>query len=56
MSRYLGTLPVLRRVGLWLSLSAPVKGASRLFHLDPEDVTQVRMFVNVIEVSKPQGP
>jgi hypothetical protein len=56
VSRYLGTLPVLRRVGLWLSFPAPADGASRLFHLDPEDFTQVRMFLNVIDISKPQGP
>jgi hypothetical protein len=56
VSRYLGTVPVLRRVGLWLSFPAPINGASRLFHLDPEDFRQVRMFVNVIDISKPQGP
>ncbi len=56
VTRYLGTLPILRRVGLWLSFPAPVDGASRLFHLDPEDFTQVRMFLNVIDVAKPQGP
>ncbi len=56
VTRYLGTLPVLRRVGLWLSFPAPADGASRLFHLDPEDFTQVRMFLNVIDISRPQGP
>lgn len=56
VSRYLGTVPVLRRVGLWLSFPAPTHGASRLFHLDPEDFTQVRLFLNVINISKPQGP
>jgi hypothetical protein len=56
VTSYLGTLPVLRRVGLWLSFAAPADGASRLFHLDPEDFTQVRMFVNIIDIEKKQGP
>src|SRR5207302_4891292 len=56
VTRYLGTLPVLRRVGLWLSFAAPMDGASRLFHLDPEDFTQVRMFLNVIDIRREQGP
>ena len=56
VARYLGTLPILRRVGLWLSFPAPSDGSSRLFHLDPEDLTQVRMFVNIIDISTSQGP
>ena len=36
--------------------SAAMDGASRLFHLDPEDFTQVRMFLNVIDIRREQGP
>lgn len=56
VSRYLGTLPVLRRVGLLLSLPAPTDADSRLFHLDPEDTRQVKVFINVGDVQKSQGP
>ena len=56
VSRYLGTLPVLRRVGLLLSSPADTNADSRLYHLDPEDFRQVKIFVNVFDVTPENGP
>ena len=56
VSRYLGTVPVLRRVGLQLSTPADVNADSRLYHLDPEDFRQVKIFINVFDVTPSEGP
>jgi len=56
VSRYLGTLPVLHRVGLLLSLPSPTHEDSRLFHLDPEDTRQIKVFINLVEVRDAHGP
>lgn len=56
VSRYLGTVPVLRRVGLLLSSPADDNAGSRLYHLDPEDFRQVKLFVNVFGVTPDHGP
>ena len=56
VSRYLGTLPVLHRVGLLLSLPSPTHEDSRLFHLDPEDTRQIKVFINLLEVQDANGP
>jgi hypothetical protein len=56
VSRYLGTLPVLRRVGLLLSSPADTNADSRLYHLDPEDFRQVKVFVNIFDVTSKNGP
>jgi len=56
VSGYLGTLPVLRRVGLLLSSPADTNADSRLYHLDPEDFRQVKVFVNVFDVTAENGP
>jgi len=56
VTRYLGTVPVLRRVGLLLSSPADTDADSRLYHLDPEDFRQVKIFVNVFGVTPDHGP
>lgn len=56
VSGYLGTLPVLRRVGLLLSSPADTNADSRLYHLDPEDFRQVKLFVNIFDVTAENGP
>ena len=56
VSGYLGTLPILRRVALLLSLPASTDEDSRLFHLDPEDTRQIKIFVNASDVQQGQGP
>lgn len=56
---YLGTLPVLRRIGLGLSLPDPARTAplhSQLFHLDGEDFAQLKLLVNASDVERADGP
>jgi hypothetical protein len=58
-TEYLGTLPVLRRVGLGISSADPLRREpfhSQLFHLDGEDFAQLKLLVNVSHVSLEDGP
>ncbi len=56
-SEYLGSLPVLRRVGLQVSMrDAGEPRSSMLFHRDPEDYRQVKLFVNIFDVDEACGP
>jgi hypothetical protein len=56
VARYLGTCPLLRRVGLVVSFPAHHLADSRLLHADPEDLTQLKLFINVFEVNHEGGP
>ena len=56
VTRYLGQLPVLRRVGLLLSRSPLALEDSALLHKDPEDLEQVKLFLNIFTVSNQEGP
>ena len=53
---YLGTVP--RLVGARLCWSPPNETArsSQLFHFDYEDLTQVKVFINIFETKEDQGP
>ncbi|MCZ6801724.1 MAG: hypothetical protein O7F12_14685 [Nitrospirae bacterium] len=53
---YLGTIP--RLVGARLCWSPPNETArsSQLFHFDYEDLTQLKVFVNIFETKEDQGP
>jgi hypothetical protein len=55
---YLGAVPYLNRVDLLYSVARPADDriASQLFHLDPEGVTQVKIFVNVFDTHEEAGP
>lgn len=58
-TEYLGTVPVLRRIGLGLSLADPAHPTplhSQLFHLDGEDFAQLKLLVNVSDVEGADGP
>jgi len=51
VTRYFGMLPVLFSVGLNRAQSnSMMEGSSHYFHLDPEDVTQLKAFVRLGEV------
>jgi hypothetical protein len=51
VTRYFGMLPVLFAVGLnRAQADSMMEGSSHYFHLDPEDVTQVKAFVRLGEV------
>ena len=53
---YLGTVP--RLVGARLCWSPPNETArsSQLFHFDYEDLTQLKVFINIFETTEEQGP
>lgn len=57
-TRYLGMVPYLSRVDLMYSLSRGVEDniSSQLFHLDHEGLTQVKFFINIVDVGEPEGP
>lgn len=56
-ARYLGTLPVLRRIALGYSRgSAHAPMGSQCYHFDAEDRTQLKLFVAVTPVSEEDGP
>jgi hypothetical protein len=57
-SAYLGAIPNLNRVDLLYSVPRSGDGlaASQFFHLDPEGLTQAKVFINIFDVDEPQGP
>ena len=56
-TKYLGAVPVLRRVGLLLSTPrGEGRQDSMLLHKDPEDCEQVKLFMNVYDVDDEHGP
>jgi hypothetical protein len=57
-SVYLGAIPNLNRVDLLYSVPRAGDGlaASQFFHLDPEGLTQAKVFINIFDVHDPQGP
>jgi hypothetical protein len=57
-TNYLGTVPRLNRVDLLYSLPRATTDlvTSQLFHLDPEGLTQVKLFINVFDTGDAEGP
>jgi len=53
---YLGTVPRLQNVNIWLSTPLDRAYGSQLFHLDKPDVRLLSLFVNLGEVGPEQGP
>jgi hypothetical protein len=55
---YLGSVPYLNRIDMLYS--TPREGEdlikSQLFHVDPEGLTQVNLFINVFDVVEPEWP
>lgn len=56
ISAYLGQVPVIGSMQLWLSKPNPLKEGSQLFHLDKADLRQVKLFLNVIDIDNENGP
>jgi hypothetical protein len=56
VTAYLGTVP--RLIGARLCWSPPNETArsSQLFHFDYEDLRQLKVFINIFETKKDQGP
>jgi hypothetical protein len=55
-ARYLGEAPVLADVSLWWSPVNDSARSSQLFHFDEADNRQLKLFLNVFEVTPDHGP
>lgn len=57
-THYLRTLPYLNRVDLLYSMprTADDHIASQLFHIDPEGLSQVKLFINLFDIGDAEGP
>lgn len=53
---YLGMLPVLSAIGVYLSPVNDTFEKSQMYHMDDEDLHQVKCFINVNEVGPSNGP
>lgn len=55
---YLGVVPLLTKVDIWYSFAgrSDEPRASQLWHLDHDDTTQMKLFVNVNDVTPEMGP
>jgi hypothetical protein len=58
VAAYLGTVPILSSINVYLSQSASYKtwGKSQLFHCDGDDVSQIKIFVLASDVKMENGP
>jgi hypothetical protein len=57
VSKYLGIVPVLSDIDVWYShYKDPTPTSSQLYHCDPEDVAQVKVFLYADEVTPQNGP
>jgi hypothetical protein len=57
-TRYLGGVPVLRRVTVFYSSARGYEDLirSQLFHCDGEDIKQLKFFINLYDVGESDGP
>ena len=56
VSRYLGGVPRLSTVRLWWTPPNDSMERSQVWHIDPEDTRQLKLFLNVFEIDAEQGP
>ncbi|HEX5449233.1 MAG TPA: hypothetical protein VFW85_04175 [Gaiellaceae bacterium] len=58
VSDYLGLVPLLMKIDIWYSFAGrrDEPRASQLWHLDHDDTTQMKLFVNVNDVTPEMGP
>lgn len=58
VTEYLGTIPVLSDIRLWWSVPSSSRrpSASQQFHRDHEDYRQLKVFLNVYEITDDAGP
>lgn len=56
IANYLGEIPVLHTVRLWLSPPNDSTKSSQLFHFDEEDSKQVKLFINITPMGPEYGP
>ena len=53
---YLGTVPILRGIGIFQSPVNETQNASQKFHIDTDDFRQLKCFINVFEHGEGAGP
>lgn len=57
VSQYLGVVPILSDVDVWYSnFQNRAPSSSQLYHCDPEDIAQVKIFLYADEVTEKNGP
>ncbi len=57
ISEYLGTFPILSSAAIWYSPNEKDQSkGSQLYHLDGEDLRQVKCFIPIDEITKESGP
>jgi hypothetical protein len=56
ISNYLGTLPIVGEINLWVSYENNSLQQSQLFHIDQEDFKQIKVFLNISHVATVNGP
>ncbi|MBL8687283.1 MAG: hypothetical protein JNK86_07470 [Alphaproteobacteria bacterium] len=56
VTQYFSSIPLLAGVRLWWSPPNNSLHESQLFHLDTEDQTQLKMFININNVTEQHGP
>jgi hypothetical protein len=56
ISDYLGTVPRLQHINMWMARPSDSTYGSQLFHLDKPDVHFVRVFINVFPCTPENGP
>lgn len=55
-SKYFSSVPLLTSARLWLSPPNQTLKSSQLFHVDVEDRTQLKMFINIGDITEEHGP
>lgn len=57
IAEYLGTFPILSSAAIWYSPNKnPEPKGSQLYHLDGEDIKQVKCFIPIEEITPDSGP
>lgn len=57
IAAYLGVLPVVTEIDLWYSVHHPrAPKSAQLWHMDPEDTTQIKLWVHLSDIGPLSGP
>lgn len=57
VSQYLGTVPIIYYTGIWYSPNKTMEtGRSQEYHLDNEDIKQVKCFIPLKDITEHSGP
>ena len=57
VTAYLGVVPILTEVDLWYSVfNRRAPKSSQLWHMDPEDTTQIKLWLHLSDIGPASGP